>query len=520
MSKYLLNIKPTNLNLTNCFIPICTENAFATYLDYIDVEYHYAFANATIFDFSKDFCDTGRIADGIFTGYDFMKQLKDTYDISVYKKSFGFFKSYIKYIENDLANNKPIIAHFDSYYIPWSTLYQERHTSHLIVITGLDTDAKTITILDPIDKPEPVEITYKEFKLGSHYCLDIIPPTPVKHISHAEFIKDIIQKPDTLIPSHIFDNLSELGDMFTSEFNPDVEFRDCFNRQLMVEEKLVDDIRKLMQGINMFTVWLTWLNGKLNNCDLDEHIEDFKSILSKWNIFINMLYKRCMTTWEMDFGKKASTFIKDISLMHKQSYERLLDCLACETSSTSHNISTNFTMSIPIDLTPYCNNKGFAQGDLITIPCDLTGAGEYYKIDSCYNLSELTIDKMKYYINLANKYDNIICNNDTITIEPPVNAVGLSILCCSEWGKANDIIRINFADNSSKRFSIYANDLPEYDLENSCLTGQTFDVNGTLIQEKAALTKSIFFFNKNKISSIQLPICPNMHIVAMTILVD
>ena len=127
---------------------------------------------------------------------------------------------------------------------------------------------------------------------------------------------------------------------------------------------------------------------------------------------------------------------------------------------------------------------------------------------------------MKYYINLANKYDNIICNNDTITIEPPVNAVGLSILCCSEWGKANDIIRINFADNSSKRFSIYANDLPEYDLENSCLTGQTFDVNGTLIQEKAALTKSIFFFNKNKISSIQLPICPNMHIVAMTILVD
>lgn len=327
MSTYLLPVEQINTNITNCFIPLCTENAFATVCNYMGIEYQYSFAYATNFSFSSDFCDTGRVADGIFTSYNFIKYFEDVYNVSVEQKHFSFFKSYIKYLEDHLSSDIPIIAHFDSYYIPWSTLYNVRHTSHLVVVIGIDTSTKSLIILDPIDLDKPINITYSQFKDGSHFCLKLQFPEPPRIISHEQFVTETISSPDTLISSEVFNDIHELALCISKIFNPHIEFRDCLNHPLMLEEKLIDDIRKLMQGINMFTVWLQWFNKQTNIYNLDTVIEEFKSILSKWNICINMLFKRSLTSWEPEFKNKLSQFIDNIGIMHKSAYTHFISCL-------------------------------------------------------------------------------------------------------------------------------------------------------------------------------------------------
>ena len=524
MSKYLLPVKQINNNMTNCFIPICTENAFSTVLEYMNIPYKYAFVYATNFSFCREFCDSGRVADGIFTSYNFIKHFEDIYKAEIFQRNFTFFHSYIKYIEAELKNNRPVIAHFDSYYIPWSTLYNVRHTSHLIVVIGMDTSAKSLTILDPIDREEPVTITYSQFKSGSHFCLEIHAPEANKEIPHEEFVSDVLSSHDKLVSSNMFQHLHNMALCTTEIFDPYIEFRDCHNNALMVEEKLVDDIRKFMQSINMFTVWLKWFSEETNSPHLDVVIEEFKSILSKWNIFINMLYKRSLTKWESDFKYKLSQFIDNIATMHEEAYVHLIECLQNRSADIEKcSISYTHNSSYSIELVDYFNNKGFVLSGNYVDNCDLTNAGEYFSIDSSHVDSSMCdnmfkIEDIDFKIEHNSKCDNIICNNQLIKLDKHPTAIGIGIICCSEWGRANDMITVNFTDNTSSRFAVYANDLPEYNTDTSCITGQTFDINGNIIQEKAALTINVFYFTENQISSIQLPKCPNMHVLAISIL--
>lgn len=520
MSKYILQVKQVNTNLTNCFMPLCTENAFATVCEYMGLEYQYAFAYATNFSFSREFCDSGRVADGIFTEYNFIKYFEDIYHTGIEQKHFSFFSSYIKYITDMLAGNIPIIAHFDSYYIPWSTLYHIRHTFHLVIVIGIDTDTKSLTILDPIDLDEPATITYKEFKKASQFCLEIEAPKDIHHICTEQFISDILASPDSLIHSDVFNNLHTFAASIQDMFNPYVEFRDCHNHSLMLEEKLVDDIRKLMQSINIFTFWLQWFDTQTKEFSLDTVIEEFKSILSKWNILINMLYKRSLTSWEADCKDKISEFIDNITAMHEAAYVSLLDCLKNHGIKNATSCDNQvFNRSIPVDLRDFFNNKGFAVNDGNSADCDLTGAGEYYKIDCSHTDTTFCIDNIDFRIEHGYEQDNIICNNQVIHIDVASKSVGIGLICCSEWGRANDMITVNFADGTSKRFAVYANDLPEYNTKTSCITGQTFDKENNIIQERAALTINVFYYTESQVTSIVLPKCPSLHILAMSMLV-
>lgn len=92
---------------------------------------------------------------------------------------------------------------------------------------------------------------------------------------------------------------------FIHMFSPNIEFRKCNDYILMMKEKLVDDIRKIIKGMDLFTVWLIWRNEQSETNQFVEAIEKYKQVMSKGNVFINNLYKRSMVGWEENFNEKV-----------------------------------------------------------------------------------------------------------------------------------------------------------------------------------------------------------------------
>lgn len=121
----ILSVPVIDHNITNCFIPVCTENVVSMYLSYMNVEYEMIFSVAMDFAFSPDLCYMGRVADGLSVQYDSLYWLNYFYGISAKRRQFAFFSGMMRFIKKNLYKDKPCIIHLDSYFLPWSTYYRK-----------------------------------------------------------------------------------------------------------------------------------------------------------------------------------------------------------------------------------------------------------------------------------------------------------------------------------------------------------------------------------------------------------
>lgn len=302
---------------------------------------------------------------------------------------------------------------------------------HLAIVQGIKEQDNCFLILDPTDKQEPIEVSFEIVRNACSFVLDIRVPRERKTYHSINIKREISENHFRVMDKNRFKQMKSFADMFEQIFDPVVEFRNCRNTELMATEKLVDDLRKLIRGIDLFVVWLSWRN--IAGEDFSEAIARYKQIMSKWNVFINLLYKQSIIGWESDFKERAYANLNDIILLEKEAYKIFLDCMCNEKKkeNASHEITELY--SYPCDMKIYMNNSGFAS-DRNVEGKNLTGVGEFFVWDEP-GIDLVQKEGIHYRLETGEGADNIVCRGQHIEIDCSHWVHKISIIGCAEWGQ-------------------------------------------------------------------------------------
>lgn len=503
---------PVDNNITNCFIPLCIENVLSEYLNYKGYEYQYAFAHALDFKFDINDCYEGRVADGLNIEYDFIGWINKLYNINIHEVEFASVEKLIDYINSSIKQEEPVIIHLDSYYLPWSTLYNKEHTMHMVIAINVDIEQNTVKIMDTIEKEYYYDITKETLKNACKFVWDIYLPDRPKTINSQQFDMKIEKGEIVLISKNRIELLKSLAITFKEIFDPDIEFRDKYDLDLMRTEKLVDDIRKIILQINLFCKWMIWRDKNMNEKKFGEVTEIYLQIMSKWNVFVNLLYKNCMIGWKESFRIQGYTILSQIVQLEECAYEKSIESTDNK-SHVKHSIELleNAKKYYKVSLEDKYNNKGFCYDEKLRTYEDLTGVGEYFVI------KEKVVKNLDIFsYNLHNKYDNIICEGQEILINNEYETSEAYFLACAEWGAVDERLII-IGDKESQSITLHIQDLSQVNEGTPFFLGKTYDIRGNIVQENAAVFLYKISYNKTCVKKIVLPNCPNLHILEFVV---
>lgn len=525
----MLQVPVIHNNIANCFIPVCMENVISIYCEYMGLEYQGIFTQAYTFRFDKTMCGSGRIADGLSVKYDCFAWLERLYRIKVTKKSFLFFSSMLQYLSKNIVNNKPCIIHMDSYHLRWSSFFHKEHTLHFVLVTDVDREEKTITVIDSIDRDKPEKLSFEELKLGCGFALKVQAPSKPVKINQRSLEEAICKGSYEVIDAIRFEELEEFANAFQKMFSPDVEFRDKQNAALMATEKMVDELRKNIKGINLFVLWMLWREKNTKTSRFSDAIIRYRQVMSQWNLFINILYKRSLTGWEDNFYQKAYNKIMEITCLEREAYKSFINSLKKEGSEKiifqeeNGGTGTNIRNCIPFKLNTWMNNKGFCERmeGKSKEQVNLTGVGEYFVWEQKPERA-FYVGGIPFVLEMDYRYDNIICKGQKISL-PKVGEnkkiQGVALICCGEWGTSWERIACIDKDGTVRHVPILIKDIAEYKEENACLFGRTYGRTGKVIRQRAAVFVEQLHFAGEDLQELILPNAENIHILAITLMI-
>ncbi len=434
----------------------------------------------------------------------------------------------------------------DSYYLPWSTLFNVRHTNHICIVVGINDSQNSIRILDLIDKFEPVDMDMSILYKACTFYLEVICSNKKRIMDTKQIDKMIINKEIPLIDVDMIKNMNQFAVAFKKYFNPKIEFIDASNFELLLEEKLIDEFRRVMLCINMFQVWIEWREYKEKEERYKGIIQKLTVLLNKWNVFINIIYKHAMSGWKRPLNEVGYEWLKSFTDIINQISSEVMNILAYNLENKDFKIKYNYEDALkcsnsqlytskPLTIDKYYNNKGFKPEKDQCQDCDLTGCGEYFILNE--NFGTKSADKtthcrlkgIDFKMRFDKIYDNILCKGQTLNITnlEELNNIkmnlkktlGIAFLCCAEWGECKDLVTIVFDNGYEEDILIDVNDISNTESNTSVVGGKTVNgITGKIVQEKAALTVIKIFFDHGDISKIVLPNSANMHILSITLL--
>lgn len=512
----MLNVPIINNNIAQCFVPVCIENVISMYCKYRGIEYETIFLKGYNFHFDRKLCNNGRIADGLYVNYDCTLYLEELYGIKTQKKILKNFTELINFIKREMERYIPCIIHMDSYYLKWSNFFKKEHTEHLIIVVGIDMNSKTVDVIDSIDSSKVEILSFQNLFYGCKFYLFLSVPKIIRTLNQKQIEEDIIRGVFNVINENRFQEMEDFATCFLDFFSADIEFRNKNDINLMSTEKLVDEIRKYIKGINLFVIWLTWRDEDEKKQRFSEIIIIYRQIMSRWSRIINTLLKNSITIWEENFGHKAYDEILEIINLEKNAYENFLKCLKCGNIIIKGVISNHVNddkKTVFMDLIPFMNNSGFAN-HIVSEGKDLTGAGEYFVFDkiiqgiSYYN-------KIPYYIKNNQVFDNVICSGQILDVNIIKKVLHIGIVCCAEWGSSVERLEIIKKSDESIFIPFFIKDISECNEENACIFGKTYGNDGRIICNKAAVFMEVLNVG-TEIVKIILPKAANVHILSIT----
>lgn len=510
-----IDFRVENIKRVNFFIPECMEHALVSYGLTVGVDFIKAFSHSWEFAIEER-----KSRENIKIG-DCIQKKGDLFD--AYEKYNGIRISFvwienveclINEIEKNWKKGFPTLIHMDTYYSYWGFLYEKVHSEHVAVVVGIDREKEMVYIVDPDFSDKPFGIKFELLEKASKFYMVLAINNSEKY-SYDDLLKLICNEKDEYLKQ--FDMIELFAIMFQEIFEPQKEFDISDSIDEVLESELISKIRHIIKGRNLFVVFLEQIS--LQYSDIDKVIEYLYISMGKWNTIMNLMFKGARTGWKNNLNEKISNIIMSIAEIEREAYDVLCQCNKQEDQKKktvcNHIISMNY---VNIDISKYCNNKGFVFGNRkMRQNSDLTNAGEYVELDKKFeNISYKGIRFKTYF---QNKYDNIICNGQMIQCFEGKIIYSLELLICAEWGRCEDSLILCNEEGKSIVKKIVANDISEINLDNMIQVGKSRNVNGQILNEKVGIT-----YNKIVIESginlkyIKFPINPNMHIVALSVL--
>lgn len=505
----------SNNNRVNIFLPLCQEDAITTYFNTIGINCYNIFIDTWNFHYVNN---GSLFGENIKTTFDMNKNLLVYLNATMQIKNVTSMEQLINIINLNLKKDRPTVIHADTYYNYWGGLYKKVHTPHLNLVCKHDKEIKIIYTIDPGFSKKMLPFTYDLLELSCEFYLDINVYNS-EHISSIVLLRELLERKE-LINKNMFSEIHKFANEFYYRFNQQKEFKNCYDFDEVLNSNLIASIRNVIKGRNLFIIFLE--NMKEDNIELNEVINLMLLSISKWNLIVNLMLKSTKADWSNDLNFKIKQIINSIPYIEKSAYDilykKVIGNEVNRTVSKSYRLINN--QFIYLDLKKYFNNKGFTS-DISSKDCDLTQAGEFFIIDTKEAPYYLKQNEICFKIDLNDHVDNIICESQEIVNDVSICCKGLGVLCCSEWGRNYEIITIIDEFENKLNISVKANDLSEFQDVDSVVIGKTYSLSeNKYIQQQAAVTYNIKYFEEIKhIKRIKLPVCPNMHIISITLII-
>ncbi len=518
----LLNIPPVHVEGLNC-----REDIFFSVASHYRGEYRLAFSGAFNFEYlPPEPGEEGLMGKRIGTGNNNLQDLLEMhYGFKISTVKAETVGEILNTINEQLKLGYPTAISINTYWCPWSRNYQKHSLGHTCLALDID-GSNNIVCIDPVAGLNHFKLPYADFEKGYAFYSTFHFEESSGAFDYKAILSESVEK---IRQSNIFNNLESFIIDFTTRFNFEDEFRGArsniwgalFYRNLMY----VSGSRLL------YSQFIDHINKNLQNPCLDDIVNDFQNVSTKWKVAISWLLKGVYTGYSPVIHDRALKIFEDILKEERNILSKLQDAMDNSglaqneenAKNTGFDIITEETECTFIDLKDMFNNIAFHSICSKDCPADFTGTGHYFLTQEAPDGQIISLGKMRFEFPVLRDgvCDNISCSSQTIPV-PTGEYRGIFILGSSEWGNYTEHMTLNHAGGNRDTVRIDLSDWaagqPLYD-EKVIWKGKVYDKNeGRLYYNLYSIfAVQRFFPGTVKLESITLPQCTNMHIFAITL---
>lgn len=547
MVRSLLEIKPVHFDENNCY-----EDQIASVMNWWngncnDENIVLCYSNSWSFSYSTQLKDTdksiGETLNGLIS-YSFLdpylysssSPLRKYYGMDLNSKYAVTFEDLLNFIKDELAINRPVILDIKSSFIPWDIQYrQEDDHTHVIIIVGIDEENKQFVATDGYYLFQNVRIDFKNVQEGFtkkfytfNFYSDFI---KVGTEDWMQVFSDIITRLSSIGPKGFYAEMVMLAEDIDQSLDFKVETKKTKGHYN--DSMLHVAIKSLVQGRGKFSKLLKYFYV-VHSIELFNILSNkMNTVVTRWNKVQHMLVKASFMPEFTKIKEKIVDEILQLADYELTIHKRIVDNLQISRTDFFKDLQKIEEAAVSsylecVDISMLFNNKSFGS---ISEDCDANIVSDpmlpkaYFCKQEAPSNENIKIDNMlfKFPETWDSLADNISCKGQEICM-PPYVINNIMFLGCAEWGDYTEELTLFFDDDSSKKLVVRFTDWyknPSFG-EKIALKHKAVNTshNGILEidkYERYLFAKSYSIPLAKKIKKIKLPICPNIHIYAVSV---
>jgi hypothetical protein len=531
----------------------CLDDCIATACRYYGIEYRFAYSETWDFIYtpqaenpSAKFSERIR-TDNVTNRYGCLEKyhaIKLNYHYSSNTEEL------LGIVEKELHAGRVLCIRMDSFYLPWDPIFNFGHTNHVCMPVNVEREKGLITVADPFNMMTGLEFPIDKLNEASGFCIAFeIDPGKNESFDSRHILMDMVG--DLLKKRrgrNSFDNMKTFAEDFLTYFDPNIEMDDSkgnFSRGPLYHHMI-----NLAFGRSLFLISLKYVAEKHQSEELKQLALRFRRMISKWNIIIALMQRtfrdrnEAYETWKIyrenlsfstDYQKikeNVHKILQEEAVYEEETAEKIQAILEALEKPHGHALqrlaqeSRDFAAESQyrcLELDNFFNNKAFGRFD-VPGKANFTGYGEYLLLDDKLedHLSKVGDMVFKTAGLWKSENDNISCKEQIIEFEPFL-CNGICFLASAEWGSYFEPVRLWNSRGELSEVNLGVSDFAfeiKYD-EKIAWSGKSalIQENGTVLSKPEA---KIYYVACNldecqELVQIQLPMCTNIHIFAITL---
>lgn len=516
----------------------CLENLILAIAKWMKKDYELMFTEAWGFSYKPiRTCDGEIIGENIDVHTyrkDKWNSLYKYHGIGVKEKESRDYSMGLSIIKNQLSANMPVVIHMDTFWCHWrKELYQKFHRSHYCLVTNIDDRNNNLFVFDAQIANKGVILPIDDFIKGFRgYITFENKDIGIGSVDWKEIIENSTYRLKNTDESiNLFEDMRILANdiKYKLVFENEVKNFEEFPFKAQIFQKIFD----IGRGCKQYSTALKYINKLYNIQELDILSNRMNFAGNRWFSIFGMLCK----SYYMNHNdliidrvvakiKEAANDEEDIAdnLVKLCKYGSLtsVDTLHKETKK---HIDSKINKIFYLDLSQYFNNQGFSSSLSLDCSAELSNGGRYFLNENLPDERIWSINNMKFKFPILaeNTNDNISCMGQNIHVRQ-IRGKNIMVLGCSELGNHSEYMNIRYTDGHVEKvpleFTSWLSSNKSFG-EIIAWTGKGAERTKDTVQ---VYPFPVHIYAKNYllqydgiVSSIELPVCPNIHIFAISL---
>lgn len=437
----------------------------------------------------------------------------------------------INHIKSEIKYNRPVSVYIDTFWCPWyTTNYKKIKSTHYCLV--LDVDASNnMKIVDSQFACNGSVLSFENYIQGKgKYITYEQVPIKCDLTNWREMVWGYIKSLHSNASKSMFDQIRDFSSEVLTSLDIKNEIIGYENNPFSAP--IYENVFHIGMSRRQFLNSLLYIAKQCNCEELIYIANKMGEIANKWSSTFGMLCKMYYIASDGKIINKLYTKINELADEEQEVFDNLKTLCTNNTFKLKHksfyNVPEHNTDYIKemyfVNIKNYVNNKGFGNSLDYTCTAEMSNGGKYFYVEEIESYTNLTCDNMSFktLINEDNYNDNISCDGQKIRISS-IEANYIMFLGCSELGDHLEYVNVEYQDGVSENISV---GFTNWSKANS-LFKEVLAFRGKIAQRDSdkifvfpflgyIYAKNFKLRGNSPVVSIQLPVCPNMHIYSIT----